>query len=137
MLNGHQLNYAQMKVTFARKMKKNRIVPMFGVKNITIDLCKSLSGLVHSNFLSLIIDDLKELSNCVHECPFTVWPSKLSTVNSEIFDWLVQLLSGLLLFAWLLVGRNNEFISGIKWRLFFSNDYLQHGRWTREMVCQI
>lgn len=64
-------NPFQLKVSFFRRAQ-NRYAVLFGMKNVTIDMCKYLKGGVASNFMNLIVTDLKETSNLVHPCPYQV-----------------------------------------------------------------
>lgn len=64
-------NPFQLKVSLMRQQNK-RFLSVFGVRNMTIDLCKYLAGQGSSNFLNWISDELKEHSNVVHPCPFSV-----------------------------------------------------------------
>lgn len=60
-----------MKFTIARKTN-NHLVPMYGVRNITIDVCKYLNGGSKSNFLSMLLNMTGESANCLHPCPIHV-----------------------------------------------------------------
>lgn len=72
-----RFSFKQLKVSFYRKAAmQNRYTVLFGMRNVTIDLCKYLSGTVGSNFMNFIINDLKSTSNLVHPCPFTVRSSE-------------------------------------------------------------
>lgn len=60
-----------MKVSLLRKQNK-RYVKAFGMQNITIDLCRYLTGTLSSNFMNLMSSKLKEHSNILRPCPFVV-----------------------------------------------------------------
>lgn len=51
---------------------RNRSIFMYGMKNVTIDMCKYLRSGSGSNFMNFIISDLRKTSNMVHPCPYTV-----------------------------------------------------------------
>lgn len=54
-----------------RKMAKGYAVFM-GLKNVTVDICRALSGHVQSLVVDIILKDIKNYSNLLHPCPFSV-----------------------------------------------------------------
>lgn len=61
----------QFKLTFARKVNQN-YASVYGVRDLPIDICKYFKGLGRSNFMYLITDHLKNYTNLLHPCPFSV-----------------------------------------------------------------
>lgn len=60
-----------MKLSVSRKVKK-RFMPIFGLKNITIDMCRYLKGIAKSQFMDMIAGNMRKYSNILHPCPFSV-----------------------------------------------------------------
>ena len=62
--------------------------PVMGLKNITIDVCRYLSGSVGSHFVDIFANDLKKYSNAFHPCPFSVRTLVLTYERwSNIYFW--------------------------------------------------
>lgn len=75
----------QFKLTFARKINnKKGYSPLYGVKNLPIDICKVFRGVAHSNFMYLVTDFLKNYTNVLHPCPFTVSSSRDSATTVSV-----------------------------------------------------
>lgn len=60
-----------MRYSFYQK-RKNKFVILFGMRNVTIDMCKFFNGIVATNFVTMATKDLRNYSNFFHPCPFSV-----------------------------------------------------------------
>lgn len=53
-------------------MRQSQRSAMFGIANITLDVCRTMNGMIYSVLLNMALDGLKQYSNLFHPCPFVV-----------------------------------------------------------------
>lgn len=63
--------HLQVRISLVRKVKQ-RYMPMFGIKNVTIDMCRYFKGMSSSNLMDMVIGDVRKYTNVAHPCPFSV-----------------------------------------------------------------
>ena len=62
----------QSLVSLSSRQDTKQYSTVMGLKNITIDICRYMSGSVGSYIADIIVKELKKYSNAFHPCPFSV-----------------------------------------------------------------
>lgn len=73
----------QLKISLFHK-RNGRYVKAYGISNLTIDVCKYVSGGLTSKLMNMVEDEMKTHSNLLQPCPISVYLIYKIRLKSEM-----------------------------------------------------